>query len=96
MVKIEKVSPDSPMGPSTVAPGDRLKSINGVPMRDLLDIKFAAAEDQLDIDFIRPDGSGYAIELEKHPDDDLGLVFEPMQIVEARRARLRPAPGSRS
>lgn len=80
MVKIEKVSPDGPMGPSVVAPGDRLKSINGVAMRDLLDIRFAAAEDQLDIDFIRPDGSHYAVEMEKHPDDDLGLEFEPMPI----------------
>jgi putative radical SAM enzyme (TIGR03279 family) len=80
MVKIEKVSPDGPLGPSTVAPGDQLKSINGVDMRDLLDVRFAAAEDQLDLDFVRPDGSGYAIDLEKHPDDDLGLVFEPMPI----------------
>lgn len=80
MVKVEQVSPDGPMGPSVVAPGDRLKSINGVAMRDLLDIRFAAADDRLDIDFVRPDGSKYAIDIEKHPDDDLGLVFEPMPI----------------
>jgi putative radical SAM enzyme (TIGR03279 family) len=80
MVKIEKVSPDSPLGPNRVAPGDRLRAVNGEDMRDLLDVRFAAAEACLDLDFERPDGSRYAVSLEKHPDEDLGLEFEPMPI----------------
>jgi len=80
MVRVEKVSPDGPLGPSRVAPGDRLLRINGVAMRDLLDVRFAAADDQLRMDLERPDGSRFAVEVDKHPDDDLGLVFEPMPI----------------
>jgi putative radical SAM enzyme (TIGR03279 family) len=80
MVKVEKVSPDGPLGPSRVAPGDRLRAVNGEAMRDLLDIRFAAAEEHLELDFERPDGSRYALSLDKHPDDDLGLEFEPMPI----------------
>jgi putative radical SAM enzyme (TIGR03279 family) len=80
MVKIEKVSPDGPLGPSRVAPGDALLRVNGTLMRDLLDVRFAAADDDLDIEFQRPNGSRFTLTVEKHPDEDLGLVFEPMPI----------------
>lgn len=80
MVKVEKVHPDGPLGPSRVAPGDSLLRINGVAMRDLLDVRFAAAEDDLDIEFQRPDRSRFRVSVTHHPDMDLGLVFEAMPI----------------
>lgn len=80
MVRVEKVHPDGPLGPSRVAPGDTLLSINGVAMRDLLDVRFASAEDDLEIEFQRPDRSRFRVQLSHHPDTDLGLVFEPMPI----------------
>jgi putative radical SAM enzyme (TIGR03279 family) len=80
MVKIEKVHPDGPLGPSQVAPGDELVAVNGVAMRDLLDIRFAAAEDDLELEFQRPDRSRFRVRFSHHPDADLGLVFEPMPI----------------
>ena len=75
MVKVEKVHPDGPLGPSRVAPGDSLLTINGVAMRDLLDVRFAAAEDDLDIEFQRPDRSRFRVKFSHHPDMDQGLVF---------------------
>ena len=80
MVKIDKVDPDGLLGTHPVAAGDRLSRINGVEMRDLLDVRFAAAEDRLSLEFVRPNGSEYTVDLAKHPDRDLGLVFEPMKI----------------
>jgi putative radical SAM enzyme (TIGR03279 family) len=80
MVRIEKVDPDGPLGPHRVASGDRLHRINGVEMRDLLDVRFAAAEERLALEFVRPNGATYTVELAKHPDLDLGLELEPMKI----------------
>jgi putative radical SAM enzyme (TIGR03279 family) len=80
MVRVEKVLPDGLCGPNRVAPGDHLAAINGVLMRDLLDIRFAAADERLDVEFVRPNGSRFHIQLSKHPDEDLGLEFEPMKI----------------
>lgn len=80
MVRIDEIAADSLLADSQVACGDRLKAINGVPMRDLLDVRFAAAEEDLDLEFVRPDDTDYSVHIEKHPDEDLGVVFEPMKI----------------
>jgi len=80
MVRVEKVLPDSPIGAGRVAPGDQLVTINGVEMRDLLDVRFAAAEAELDLEFLRPGGEQLRLSVRKHPDADIGLEFEPMKI----------------
>lgn len=80
MVRVEKVLPEGLCGPNRVAPGDHLVAINGVEMRDLLDIRFAAADERLDVEFVRPNGSRFHVQVSKHPDEGLGLEFEPMKI----------------
>lgn len=58
--------------------GDRVVSINGLPMRDVIDYRYAVAEEHIAIDVLRGD-LGLRFEAEKDADDDLGLEFsEPL------------------
>lgn len=57
-------------------PGDRLVSINGNKIRDVLDYKFFAYDTRLDIILRRPDGSEYQVLIRKGEGGDLGLDFE--------------------
>ncbi len=56
-------------------PGDKLFSINGVRPRDLIDYRFLIVEEELDLEVIDASGHLHKINLEKEPDDGLGLTF---------------------
>ncbi len=56
-------------------PGDRLISVNGVRPRDLIDLQVLVGEEELSLEVEDPDGTRHQVELEKDPDDGLGLVF---------------------
>ena len=59
-----------------VHPGDRLLSVNGKPIRDVLDYKFYAYDRDLRLVLARPDGSEYRLHIRKAEGGDLGLDFE--------------------
>ena len=73
--KIIQVLPDSIAEEIGIQPGDTLLSINGEPVADLIDYNFHCAEDALDLEVQRADGEIWMCEVEKDPDEDLGLVF---------------------
>jgi len=56
-------------------PGDRLLSINGIRPRDLIDFQVLQGGEELTLEVEDPDGSLHVVELEKDPDDGLGLAF---------------------
>jgi len=55
-------------------PGDRLLSLNGHALRDVLDYRFYQAEDQVQAVLLRG-SERLTYGLTKHPDEDLGLEF---------------------
>ena len=56
-------------------PGDRLLSINGQRPRDLIDLQMLVGEEELLLEVEDPDGTRHSVELEKDPDEGLGLGF---------------------
>ncbi|MEB3307722.1 MAG: TIGR03279 family radical SAM protein [Cyanobacteriota bacterium] len=56
-------------------PGDRLVTINGSRPRDLIDLQILFGEEELVLEVEDPDGSLHRVELEKDPDQGLGLEF---------------------
>ncbi len=64
--------------------GDRLLSINGKKIIDVLDYKFYAYDPHLHLVLERPDGSTYSVHVEKEAGGDLGVDFESYLMDEAR------------
>jgi putative radical SAM enzyme (TIGR03279 family) len=75
MVKIEEVRPHSMGERAGILPGDTLVSINGNPIRDVLDYRFYLADKQLELQLER-DGMPVIAKIEKKTYDDIGLEFE--------------------
>lgn len=58
--------------------GDVVVAVNGQPMRDVIDYRFAIAEEQVAVQIRRGDQQ-FIVEITKDVDDDLGLEFsEPL------------------
>ena len=72
---VESVAPGSIGEELGFEPGDKLISINGVRPRDLIDYKFLIGEEELNLEVKDAAGKLHNIELEKDPDDGLGLAF---------------------
>lgn len=59
-----------------IFPGDVLLSINGHPLRDYIDYIYELAGDEILLAVQKKDGTLEEIEIEKEPDEELGIVFE--------------------
>ena len=73
--KIKSIDEYSPLR-HRVHAGDRLVSINGNAVRDVLDYKFFAYDPELSLVLETPDGTEYTVHVEKPEGMDLGLDFE--------------------
>ncbi len=73
--KIRKIDNTSPLQ-GKVIPGDRLLSINGKKILDVLDYKYYAYDQHLHLELEREDGTVYSLHVEKDVGGDLGLDFE--------------------
>ncbi len=71
---VREVVPESPADLAGIQPGDLLKSINGQPVRDLVDYQFYASEEELTLGIER---NGRAVEalIAKASDESLGILF---------------------
>lgn len=77
-MRINIVAPNSIADEAGLRPGDRLIKINGARVRDSLDYYFWTREDELVLDVLQRNGTRALIEIEKDPDDDLGMeLVEP-------------------
>lgn len=59
-----------------IEPGDRLLSIDGHEIEDIFDYQFYVEEEELLLLIEKPDGEQWELEIEKDPDEQLGITFE--------------------
>jgi putative radical SAM enzyme (TIGR03279 family) len=71
---VHEVVPESPADAAGVQPGDLIHTINGQPIRDLVDFRFAIAEEHVTLGIRRLE-SEIEIALAKPEDADLGVIF---------------------
>lgn len=75
MVKIQAVLPSSISARAGIRSGDRLVSINGSTIRDVLDYRFYLTNTTVRLELER-DGEPYRVTMNKGEYDDIGLEFE--------------------
>ena len=73
--QIAKILPGSIAEEIELEVGDRLISINGNAVIDIIDYKFLITDELLDIEIEKEDGEIWEIEVEKEYDEDLGIQF---------------------
>lgn len=71
---IAGVTPGSLAKRIGLKPGDELFSINGHPLRDVIDVRFYSAEERLELQ-VRRDGQEFTTEAERRYGEPLGLDF---------------------
>jgi putative radical SAM enzyme (TIGR03279 family) len=74
--RISHVESDSIAFELGFEPGDSLISINGEPLRDLIDYQFLCADEYLELEVLDAKGKTHLVEVEKDYDTALGLEFE--------------------
>ena len=73
--RIARVDEGGPAWNAGIRPGDELLSINGRPVRDVLEFRFHAADEQLRFK-IRRGGETRTVAFDRDLDDGLGIEFE--------------------
>jgi putative radical SAM enzyme (TIGR03279 family) len=79
VVRITEVAKNSTGQELGLRPGDEIVTINGRPVKDVIDYQFLVTDDEIELE-VRRDGKVIIFEVEKEPDDNLGLTFEPLKI----------------
>ncbi len=74
MLTIESVESDSYAAELGLLAGDRLITINGYEVNDLVDYHSRVDSESLVVEILRADDELWELELEKEPHEDLGLV----------------------
>ncbi len=83
MLKIANIIPGAPADSGELKPGDKLLTINGVEVKDFIDFRYAEAEEELKIAFLRGEKQ-FTLAINKEIDQNLGLEFEPDRIIRCR------------
>jgi len=73
---IKSVAPGSPAAQAGIRPGDRLVSVDGNAVADVLDYMYFSADEDPEFVVQRPDGSRETVSLSKDDGRDAGLEFE--------------------
>ena len=73
---IMEVVPDSIADEVGIEPGDQLLAINGEVIQDVFDYRYLIADEDIEVHIKTADNEEYIVEIEKDPDEDIGLVFE--------------------
>ena len=79
MKEILNIEPGSIAEELGIKPGAKLLSINGKPVRDLLDYRFYVSGDELEV-LLEQDGEQIIFEVEKEPQEDLGFILEDLKM----------------
>ena len=72
---ITRVPEDSLAAELGLVSGDKIISINGQPLRDIIDLSFALADEEIDLLLEHADGEREIISFEKDIDEELGCEF---------------------
>lgn len=73
---ISTIEPDSIADQLELEPGDTLISINGKEVEDVFDYHFLVNDGYLLLLILKKNGEEWELEIEKDPEEDLGIVFE--------------------
>lgn len=76
MPKISKVKPGSLAEELELVSGDEILKINDQPIRDIVDLQFALASEEIELEVKRQDGEVWVLEVEKGYDEELGVEWE--------------------
>lgn len=72
---IEKVVPGSIADEMELEAGDRLLTINGHAVRDIIDYNYFTADEQLLLEVAKGDGEIWEVEIERDEEEGLGIMF---------------------
>jgi putative radical SAM enzyme (TIGR03279 family) len=75
-VEIVEVSPSSIADELGIKKGDRLLTINGAGIKDILEYKYLTTDEFLEVEIENSKGEIWIYEVEKEYDEDIGIVFE--------------------
>lgn len=73
---IRRVKPGSIAEEMGVESGDELLSINNKPVTDILDYMYLTSLEYLEVVIRKRDGQEWLLEIEKDPDEELGIEFQ--------------------
>lgn len=73
---IDRVMPASIAEELEIEPGDRLLSVNGNILRDVIDYNYYGADDVLVLELEKADGELWELEVEREEGESLGLTFQ--------------------
>ncbi len=73
---ISAVEPFSPADDAGFEPGCYITSVEGQPLRDLIDWRWLTDGDVIEVGYIDLDGEAGSVELERDPGQDWGLSFD--------------------
>ena len=73
---IARVAPDSIALELGLEPGDSLISVDGENIRDIIDLSFALADENVELLIEKKNGEREVLDIEKEYDEDLGIEFE--------------------
>ena len=73
---ILRVYPDSLAEELELVPGDKIVAINGEEVRDIIELSFAMADEEIELLVEHEDGEQEIIEFDKDFDEELGVEFE--------------------
>ena len=82
MVRIGEIGAGSIAEALELRIGTRVLAVNGEPVRDSLDFAFLAAENELEIEAIEPDGKPVVYDISRDPSESLGIVPTPDKVRE--------------
>lgn len=74
--RILKIYPGSLAEELELVPGDKLLEINGTRLRDIIDVSFAFADEEIEMLVEHEDGQQEVYEFDKDYDEELGVEFE--------------------
>ncbi|OHW62616.1 hypothetical protein EUAN_11810 [Andreesenia angusta] len=84
---VEEVSSGSIAEELGIEPGDIILSVNGESIKDIIDYKYMVTDDYVEMDIQKPDGEIWELEIEKEPDEDIGISFTNPLIDQAKNCR---------
>lgn len=84
MLEIARVPQDGNAALRGLKAGDRILSVNGEAVNDVIDYRFQIAEERVSLVILTRDGKTIRRACEKDPDDDLGLEFPSFRITRCR------------
>lgn len=84
---IEAICKDSIAEEIGLEIGDILLSVDGNPIKDIIDYKYLISDNYIIVNIEKPDGEIWEIEIEKEFDEDLGIIFANSLIDKAKSCK---------